>query len=52
MQAPGILYHSYNHDALVNCLSKDQLQTENLTLSSLPKLCQSGKTLWGIFPFR
>lgn len=27
-KAPGILYHVYNHDAPVNCLSTDQLQTE------------------------
>lgn len=29
-KAPGILYHIYNHDAPVNCLSMDQLQTEKL----------------------
>lgn len=27
-KTPGILYRIYNHDAPVNCLSTDQLQTE------------------------
>lgn len=51
-KTPGKLYHIYNHDAPVNCLSTDQLQTEELTLSSVQKLRQSGKTVCGVFPFR
>lgn len=44
-KAPGVLRHIHNHDALVNCLTTDQLQTETLTLSSLQKLRQSGETV-------